>query len=400
MTCCRGERGTRRAPRPRSSPILDGAPDHSKSGGPVMQPSASSDPAARDALSGRLMEATLGLMEVGAVYIGDRLGLYRALARATAMTSGQLAAETGVHERYVREWLEQQAVSGFLEVDDADRPADARRYALPPGHREVLVDPDSLATMLPFAQFGIGVIRVMPALLEAFRTGSGISWAEFGADLREAQAAQNRPAFLRLLGDEWFPAIPDLHARLQAEPAARVADVACGAGWSAIGIARAYPKVRVDGLDLDPPSIALAQANVAQAGLGERVTMMVRDAADPALAGRYDLVTIFEALHDMSRPVEVLRACRQLLAPDGSVLIVDERVADAFVAPGDQVERLMYGFSILCCLPSGMADQPSAATGTVMRADTLRRYAGEAGFRATEVLPIANDFFRFYRLRP
>ena len=179
-----------------------------------------------------------------------------------------------------------------------------------------------------------------------------------------------------------------------------MADVACGAGWSAIGIARAYPKVRVDGLDLDGPSIDLARANVATAGLADRITMTVRDAADPALAGRYDLATIFESLHDMSRPVEVLRACRQLLAPGGSVLVVDERVADAFSAPGDQVERLMYGFSVLCCLPAGMADQPSAGTGTVMRTATLRRYAAEAGFRATEVLPIANDIFRFYRLRP
>jgi 2-polyprenyl-3-methyl-5-hydroxy-6-metoxy-1,4-benzoquinol methylase len=366
-----------------------------------MQPSTDSDPAARrDALAGRLLEATLGLMEVAAVHIGDRLGLYRALARTPRVTSAELAAATGTHERYVREWLEQQAVSGVLEVDDLGRPAAARRYALPPGHAEVLVDPDNLATMVPFAQFGVGVIRVMPELLEVFRTGGGLSWAAFGADLREAQAAQNRPAFLQLLAKEWLPAIPDIHARLAADPAARVADVACGAGWSAIGIARAYPKVRVDGLDLDPPSIELAQANVAQAGLAGRVTMMVRDAADPALAGRYDLVTIFEALHDMSRPVEVLHACRQLLAPGGSALIVDERVADAFVAPGDQVERLMYGFSILCCLPAGMADQPSAATGTVMRADTLRRYAADAGFRGAEVLPIASDFFRFYRLRP
>jgi len=167
-----------------------------------------------------------------------------------------------------------------------------------------------------------------------------------------------------------------------------------------IGIARAYPKVRVDGLDLDGPSIELARANVAEAGLADRVTMSVRDAADPTLAGRYDLVTIFEALHDMSRPVDVLRGCRQLLAPGGSLLVVDERVADAFVAPGDQVERLMYGFSTLCCLATGMADLPSAATGTVMRKDTLRRDAAEAGFRTTEVLPMANDFFRFYRLRP
>jgi len=366
-----------------------------------MAPSETSNPIARrDALAGRLFEATLGLMDLGAIHIGDRLGLYRGLERLGPATASELAAETGTQERYVREWLEQQAVSGLLDVDDAARPAPERRYTLPPGHGDVLVDPESLSTMTPLAQFGVGVIRAMPALLEAFRTGGGVSWGAFGADVREAQAAQNRPAFLHLLGQEWLPAVPELHARLRADPPARVADVACGAGWSAIGIARAYPKVRVDGLDLDAPSIELARANVAEAGLAGRITMAVRDAADPVLAGRYDLVTIFESLHDMSRPVDVLRACRQLLASGGSVLVVDERVADAFVAPGDQVERLMYGFSVLCCLPAGMADQPSAATGTVMRTATLERYAAEAGFARTEVLPVANDLFRFYRLQP
>ena len=365
-----------------------------------MSSTDTSDPTTRrDALASRLFEATLGLMDLGAIHIGDRLGLYRGLERLGPATAAELAVETRTQERYIREWLEQQAVSGLLEVDDAARPAAERRYALPPGHAEVLVDPESLSTMTPLAQFGIGVIQAMPALLEAYRTGGGVSWGAFGADVREAQAAQNRPAFLRLLGQEWLPAVPDLHARLQADPPARVADVACGAGWSAIGIARAYPKVRVDGLDLDAPSIELAQANVAKAGLASRITLAVRDAADPTLAGRYDLVTIFESLHDMSRPVDVLRACRQLLAPRGSVLVVDERVADAFVAPGDPVERLMYGFSVLCCLPAGLAEQPSAGTGTVMRTATLQRYAAEAGFGRAEVLPVANDLFRFYRLR-
>jgi SAM-dependent methyltransferase len=365
-----------------------------------MSSTDTSDPTTRrDALASRLFEATLGLMDLGAIYIGDRLGLYRGLERLGPATAAELAVETRTQERYIREWLEQQAVSGLLEVDDPARPAAERRYALAPGHAEVLVDPESLSTMTPLAQFGIGVIQAMPALLEAYRTGGGVSWGAFGADVREAQAAQNRPAFLHLLGQEWLPAMPDLHARLQADPPARVADVACGAGWSAIGIARAYPRVRVDGLDLDAPSIELAQANVAKAGLASRVTLAVRDAADPALAGRYDLVTIFESLHDMSRPVDVLRACRQLLAPCGSVLVVDERVADAFVAPGDPVERLMYGFSVLCCLPAGMAEQPSAGTGTVMRTATLQRYATEAGFGRAEVLPVANDLFRFYRLR-
>jgi SAM-dependent methyltransferase len=206
--------------------------------------------------------------------------------------------------------------------------------------------------------------------------------------------------FVTDLGAEWIPAMPDVHDRLLAEPPARVADVGCGAGWSTIGLKQAYPKIDAHGIDLDEASIADARRNARDAGLDGSVNFEVRDAADPALAGRYDLVCIFEALHDMSRPVDALAASRTLLAGGGSVLVVDERVADTFTAPGDEVERMMYGWSILHCLPVGLDEQPSAATGTVMRTETLRRYATEAGLPNIEVLPVENDFFRLYRLRP
>ena len=353
--------------------------------------------ARRDALSSRLFEAAITTMEACAVYLGDRLGFYAALNRQGPSTAAELAKATGTHPRYVREWLEQQAVAGILEVDAA-ADADDRRYRLPPGHAEVLLDADSLNWLTPVLRLVVGLTAPLPALLEAYRTGGGVPWSAYGEDGRLGQAGQNRAIFLRLLGTEWLPAVPDVHARLLADPPARVADVACGAGWSSIAIARAYPKARVDGFDLDEPSIAVARNNVVAAGLADRVSMAVRDAGDPALAGRYDLVTIFEALHDMSRPVEVLRKMRDLLAPGGTVIVMDERVADTFTAPGDAVERLMYGYSVLCCLPVGLADQPSAGTGTVMRAETLRRYALEAGYRDVEVLRIAHDFFRFYRL--
>jgi cyclopropane fatty-acyl-phospholipid synthase-like methyltransferase len=155
---------------------------------------------------------------------------------------------------------------------------------------------------------------------------------------------------------------------------ARVADLGCGVGWSSIGIARAYPKARVDGFDLDAASVELAKQNLEaeDTTVRERVSFELRDAADPANAGTYDLVTIFEALHDMSQPVAALRATKQMPTPGGSVLVVDERVAARFTAPGDEIERLMYGWSFLHCLPAGMADQPSAATGTVMRHHTTR----------------------------
>lgn len=206
--------------------------------------------------------------------------------------------------------------------------------------------------------------------------------------------------FLKQLGSEWFPAIREVHARLLSDPPAHVADIGCGAGWSSIGMAQSYPKVQVEGFDLDAASIELARANATRAGLSDRVQFHMRDAGDPALAGRYDLVTAFECLHDMSQPVTALKAMRQLAGEHGAVLVVDERVGDAFTAAGNEVEWMMYGWSILHCLPVGKAEQPSAETGTVLRPALVRRYAQEAGYRGVDVLPIENFFFRFYRLHP
>ncbi|CCF84390.1 class I SAM-dependent methyltransferase [Nitrolancea hollandica] len=352
----------------------------------------------RDALVGRLFEAMLGTQDLLTIYLGDRLGLYRALEEQGPATSGELAARTGTHERYMREWLEQQAVTGILTVDDAGREATARRYSLPAGHAEVLLDLDSLNYLAYIGRFPVALAQAIPGILKAFRTGGGVLWEDFGPDAREGQAEQNRPIFRHLLGTTWLPALPALHARLRAHPPARVADIACGAGWSSIAIAEAYPEVRVDGFDLDEASIALARSNAAEVGLGERVTFHVRDAADPTLTGCYDLIIICEALHDLPQPVEVLRGMRARLAEGGTVLVVDERIAEQFTAPGDELERLYYGFSVLCCLPAGMAESPSAATGTVMRPATLRRYARDAGFQDIEILPIEHDLFRIYRL--
>ena len=344
----------------------------------------------------RLFGSVLGMIDIHMLYVGDRLGLYRALADGAA-TSEEVARATDTNERYVREWLEQQAVNGFLEVDGADG---ARRFRLPAGHAEVYLDRDSLDHFSAFARMMVGIVRPLPQVLEAFRTGGGVPYADYDADFSEGQGDMNRQQFVNELGSSWLPAVPDVHERLQSDPPARVADVACGTGWSSIAIARAYPKVEVDGIDLDEYSIEVAQRNLPGSGVEDRVHFHARDAADPALEGRYDLVTVFEAIHDLSRPVEVLRAIRGLLAEGGAVVIADERVAESFTAPGDEVERVMYGFSVLHCLAVGMEEQPSAATGTAMRPDTLRGYALDAGFRDMEILPIENDFWRFYRLLP
>jgi ubiquinone/menaquinone biosynthesis C-methylase UbiE len=177
-----------------------------------------------------------------------------------------------------------------------------------------------------------------------------------------------------------------------------VLDLGCGLGASALALARAHPRARVLGVDLDEASVAEARAAAAEAGVADRVSFVAGDAAQLAPEAPFDLVTIFEALHDMGDPVGALRAARAVLADGGSVLVADERVADVFTAPGDPTERLMYGWSILHCLPATMAEDPVEATGTVLRAPTLAGWAAAAGFTGFEVLPIDNPFWRFYRL--
>lgn len=354
----------------------------------------------RDAFIERFLQSASGTFSLFSIYIGDRLGLYRALAEGGPATSQELAQRTNTHERYIREWLEQQTVAGILQVENANHGSDTRRFSLPPGHVEPLIDCGSLNYIVPLAQLLVGAVRPLQSVLEAYRSGGGVPFEEYGADLREGQAAINYPAFWHQLPYEWLPAIPDVHARLQADTPARVADFGCGYGWSSLGMARGYPKIRVDGFDLDAPSIERAQENAKRNRLEDRVHFQVRDAGDPSLAGQYDLVTAFECVHDMTNPVEALKSMHRLVKKDGSVLIVDERVGDSFTPEGNDVEWMMYGWSILHCLPVGMTDSDAAGTGTVMRTDTLRGYATEAGFSDLEVLPIEHFFFRFYRLTP
>ncbi|MGY1828857.1 class I SAM-dependent methyltransferase [Geodermatophilus sp. SYSU D01180] len=352
---------------------------------------------ATGALAGRLLDTVLACLDAQAIALGDRLGYYRALADGDALTPAELAGRTGTAERYTREWLEQQAVTGILTAaDDPDRPGDAqsRRFTLPPGHRAPLLDVLSGEHLLPLVRFAVATGRHADALAEAHRTGGGISWAQQGADVREAQAAANRPLFLGPLGREHLPSIPDVDAALRR--GGRVADVGCGHGWSSIGIALAYPAATVDGFDVDAPSVEAARRNAAEAGVADRVRFEVTDAA--TVSGTYDVVTAFECVHDLPDPVAVLAAMRRLAGDGGAVLVVDERVAEEFTAPGDEVERLMYGYSLVCCLPDGLSTRPSAATGTVMRPATLRRYAREAGFAGVEVLDVRDEVFRFYRL--
>ncbi len=323
-----------------------------------------------DEISERIFAAVLGAFDVFSIYLGDRLGYYRSLADGRPVTPAQLAHATETDERYAREWLEQQAVTGFLLVDDIAGMQDERRYRLPASHAEVLTNRDSLNYLAPVAVQTTAAGLQLPTVADAFRSGEGVPWDAYGDDMRGSQGEMNRPLFLQVLGPEWLASTPDLHERLS-RPGARVADIGCGLGWSSIGIATAYPDVRVDGYDVDAPAVEEARRHAEEHGVADRVRFELADAA--GVEGEpHDLVIALECVHDMPDPVSVLRAMRGMAADDGHVLVVDARTEDAFTAPGSEMERLFYGFSVTTCLPDGRSHEQSVGTGTVMRADTLR----------------------------
>ncbi|NPD03624.1 class I SAM-dependent methyltransferase [Nocardioides sp. zg-1308] len=345
-------------------------------------------------LAERLFGSLLGTIDVLSVYLGDRLGWYRSLVDDGPASAPTLAERTGTDARYAREWLEQQAVTGYLTVDQDGGP-DERMFSIPPATAEVMTDTASVNHLAPFARMFAATGPTLPQLVEAYRTGGGVSWEQLGADARESQADGNRPWFDSRLAPA-LADVPRVHEVLS-RPGATVLDVGAGGGWSTIALARAYPEADVSGIDIDRPSVELARANAAAAGVA--VDFRHGDAADLA-PGSYDVAFAFECVHDMPAPVEVLSAVRRALAPGGCLVVMDEAVAETFAPDGDELERLMYGFSLLICLPDGLSRRPSAGTGTVMRPAVLKAYASEARFTDMEVLPIEDfGFWRFYLLR-
>ena len=350
-----------------------------------------------DALAERIFGSLIGTAEVFTIYLGERLGLYAALTDGPA-TSAQLATRAGIAERYAREWLEQQATAGFLDVDDVAAAADERRYSMSAEHAKVFVERDELTFMPPLGRLFVAAAQKMPALMEAYRDGGGVNWRDYGPDMSEGQEFGNRPAFLASMAEWIRGGLPDVHRRLA--DGGRVADVGCGGGWSSIAIAKAYPTVTIDGFDLDEPAVERARHSAELEGVSDRVRFHAIDPAEMDHGDGYDLVCAFECIHDMPQPVPVLRAMRTMAGDGGAVMVMDENVAPEFGAIGDDAERLMYGFSTLVCLPDGMSHPGSVGTGTVMRPSVLDGYARQAGFGRTEILPIDGGLWRFYRLHP
>lgn len=338
----------------------------------------------------------LGTLELVIASMGRELGCYAALRGEAGLTSDELAERCRMDARYAREWLEHQAVAGVLTVADDpidDPTGDTRRFALPEEHAVALLDEEHPAYVGALADLPPVIARTLDALVEAYRTGDGVPYADYS--LHAVQAGMTRPMFATSMAAEWVSALADVQALIDAGGPVRVADFGCGEGWAGIYLAEAHDNVTVDGFDLDDASIARAREHASSRGVADRVRFELRDASQ--VEGSYDLVMCCEVIHDLPNPVEMLTAMRRAAGEDGAVLVIDEKAAEDFTPSGDPIERLLYGFSILHCLPVGRVADDSAETGTVMRPGTFRGYATAAGFAGVEDLPIEHDMFRFYR---
>lgn len=323
-------------------------------------------------------------------YIGDRLGLYRAIAEAGSVTSEELAARTGMAERYVRDWLVNQAAGGYLEYDAA-----TDRYRMAPEQVSALTDESSPAFVGGAFQVMLSISQALPRILDNMRTGQGMFWGEHHPDLFEGTERFFRPGYIGSLVSAWIPALDGVQAKLEA--GASVADVGCGHGASTIIMAQAYPRSRFIGFDFHEPSIERARQAAHEAGVADRVELHLAESTDfPGQA--YDLVTFFDCLHDMANPEAAARRAYETLKPDGTVLLVEpmagERIEDNF----NPVGRIFSAASVLVCTPNAIAGG-GTGLGTIATDDDIRRLFTRAGFstfrRATET-----PFNRIFEARP
>ncbi len=308
--------------------------------------------------------------EVGAtlntalVVMGDRLGLYRALAGAGPLTPTELADRTGTAERYVREWLNAQAAGGYVEYDP-----ESARYTLPPEQALALTDPDSPAYLPGFFQIALGSVVDSPRITEAARSGEGVGWHEHNHDVFDGCERFFRPGYHANLITSWLPSLDGVIEKLQR--GGTVADVGCGHGSSTILMAKAFPNSRFVGSDYHADSIETARERAREAGVADRVTFEVAHAAQYAGKG-YDLVTMFDCLHDMGDPAGAARHVRNSLADDGTWMIVEPNAGDRVEDNLNPVGRAYYGFSTLLCTPASLSQEVGLALGA---------QAGEARIR-------------------
>jgi SAM-dependent methyltransferase len=303
----------------------------------------------------RAVEEVGATINTALVVMGDRLGLYRALAGAGGLTPVELARRTDVSERYVREWLNAQAAGGYVEYDSL-----GGTYTLPPEQAIALTDDTSPAYLPGFFQIAMGTVIDSPRIIEAARSGAGVGWHEHNHDVFEGCERFFRPGYNASLVPSWLPALDGVVEKLTA--GAKVADIGCGHGSSTILMAQAFPNSEFVGSDYHAGSIETAQQRAREAGVSERVRFETTLASSAPGEG-YDLATMFDCLHDMGDPVGASRQVREILAPDGTWMIVEPMAGDRVEDNFNPVGRSFYGFSTFLCTPASLSQEVGLALG-------------------------------------
>jgi 2-polyprenyl-3-methyl-5-hydroxy-6-metoxy-1,4-benzoquinol methylase len=310
-------------------------------------------------------------MAAGNVVVGDRLGLYRALAQQP-MRPDELAQQTGTATRYIDEWLRGQAAGGYVEYNPQDG-----TYSLTPEQAFALTDPDGAVYAPGAFQLALGALRAEPQVTQAFRTGTGIGWHEHDDEVFTGCERFFRPGYAANLVSGWLPALDGAEAKLRA--GARVADIGCGLGASTELMARAYPNSTFVGSDYHEGSIAQARKRLADAGLGDRVTFEVASAQDFS-GGPYDLVTSFDCLHDMGDPLGAARHVRDMLAPDGTWMVVEPAAGSTVADNLNPVGRVYYSFSTFLCVPNALSQDGGYSLGAQAGEEPMQRLTADAGY--------------------
>ncbi len=343
----------------------------------------------------RVFSRLEGAVTAGMIHLGDRLGLYRALASADSpVSSAELAERAGLAERWVREWAYNQAAAGIVGVDGDER------FSLTPEATAVLADPDHEAFAMGWFHDLPQVVAALDGLPESFRTGLGRDFDSRGPEVAVAMERNFEPWNRAHLLSDVLPALDDVPAKLTA--GGRAADLGCGAGGAVLLLAEAFPASHVAGYDISEHALARARERLAESGVGNASFHDAR--TDPLPAdGTLDLVTTFDCIHDMTDPQGMIGAIRAALGDDGTWLLVDSKARDTFAA---NVERnpmasLMYGISVIACMSSGLSEPGGAGLGTLglppSRAEAMARSAGFTRFR---VLPVEHVVNAFYEIRP
>jgi SAM-dependent methyltransferase len=362
--------------------ILGGAVAGSSISGPQEQPApgnATRPPSRAEQLAARIIEDTNAAYFIAAAYIGDRLGLFKAMAGAGPLTADQLAAKLGLHTRYVLEWLRTMAAAHYLEYHP-----DSKRFEMPAEHIPVLVDEDSPLFSAGLIEGTVPDMLMVSRVLAAFRTGKGISYGDYPPETFDAIERFTKPDYRHRLTQVWLPAVPGVVSRLTGGGTA--ADLGSGAGHASIAIARAFPRARAFGFEPYAPSVARARENARAAGLSDRVKFETFDGVRVP-AGPYDLITISHSLHHAGAPLSLLRSAREQLAPGGVFLIVEDRRSARLEDDIDSPRGGFYGIGLLECLPTALAEG-GPGYGTGITEPDIRELAANAGFREVKrVLP-------------